>query len=62
MQYKRSLLRLIAPIPLGAMLAFWLFGTGVAAQPPATTPTHCETVYAVHDEGTQHSQFFSYQL
>jgi RHS repeat-associated protein len=62
MPYKRSVLRFMVPIPLGAMLALWLFGSSVAAQPPVATPTHCETVYAVHDEGTQHSQFFSYQL
>ncbi len=62
MQYKRSVLRLIAPIPLGAMIACWLFSTCVVAQPSVATPAHCDTVYAVHDEGTQDSQFFSYQL
>jgi len=62
MPYKRSILRLIKPIPLSAMIACWLFSTCVVAQPSVATPAHCDTVYAVHDEGTQDSQFFTYQL
>lgn len=38
--------------------AFYLFLSQAVAQTPAT----CNTIYAVHDEAVQDSQFFTYQL
>jgi hypothetical protein len=49
---------------IGWLATSWLFSITpwALAQTQVPAPARCETVYAVHDEGAEDSQFFSYQL
>jgi len=49
---------------IGWLAISWLFSIspGALAQIDTSAPALCDTVYAVHDEGSKDSQFFRYQL
>jgi hypothetical protein len=57
--------RAVYPIlRIGWLAIAWLFSISpwALAQIDSPAPALCETVYAVHDEGSKDSQFFRYQL